>query len=52
MGKPEEGRGPGPWHLAAVGGADTGPKDHLDLYLPSEDHRLLIKKPLLASADF
>lgn len=41
---------PGTW-LPWVG-ADTGPKDHLDLYLPSEDHLLLLKKPLLASADF
>lgn len=33
-------------------GTDTGPEDHLDLYLPSEDHLLLIKKALLGSADF
>lgn len=52
MEKLEEGRSPGPWHLAATVGAGTGPEDHLDLYLPSEDHLLLTKKPLLASADF
>lgn len=45
----EGAQGPGtglPWVEAG-----TGPEDHLDLYLPSDDH-LLTKKPLLASADF
>lgn len=46
----EGAQGPGTW-LPWVG-AGTGPEDHLDLYLPSEDHILLTEKPLLASADF